>query len=64
MKEKTFPMSDHPYTLALIAGSRARSHDAMRQAMVFARQIARELKPTEVEQCKLAAEVLIEREMK
>lgn len=57
-------MSDHPYTLALIAGSRARSHDAMRQAMVFARQIARELKPTEVEQCKLAAEVLIEREMK
>lgn len=55
------PMQDHPLTLALIAGARAKTHEAMQQAMMMARQMAAQMKPVEVEQCRLAADILIER---
>ena len=61
MQGKPFPMSDHPLTKALIAGAQAKNHQAMSQATLLARDIARDLAPVQVEQCKLAAEVLIER---
>ena len=57
------PMQDHPLTLALVAGARATTHEAIRQAMLLAKQMANGLTPTQVEQCKLAADVLIEREI-
>ncbi len=57
------PMQNHPLTLAMIAGARATTHDAVRHSMMIARQLARELTQTQVEQCKLAAEVLIERKI-
>ena len=57
-------MSEHPYTLALIAGARAYTHEAMRQASLLSRQMAHGLTPTEIEQCKLAADVMIERNMR
>lgn len=55
------PMQDHPLTELLLAGARARTHEAMSQALMLARQMQQKMKPTEVEQCKLAADVLIER---
>ena len=63
MQDKPFPMSYHPLTLALIAGARAHTHEAMRQASLLSRQMAHGLTPTEIEQCKLAAEVMIERNL-
>lgn len=57
------PMQNHPLTLAMLAGAQATTQDAIRHSMMIARQLARELTPTQVEQCKLAAEVLIERKM-
>ena len=57
------PMQDHPLTLALVAGARATTHEAARQSVMLARQIQKELTQTQIEQCKLAADVLIEREI-
>lgn len=54
------PMSDHPLTALLLAGARSTTAEAMRQATMLARQLAAKMKPIEVEQCKLAADVLIE----
>lgn len=57
------PMQNHPLTLAMMTGARATTHEAVRHSMMIARELARDLTPTQVEQCKLAAEVLIERRM-
>lgn len=54
------PMSDHPLTALLLAGARSTTSEAMRHSVLLARQLAAKMKPVEVEQCKLAADVLIE----
>ena len=55
------PNENHPLTLAYIAGVRARTHETMSQVM----RVIKALEQVESEitraQCKLAAEVLIER---
>jgi hypothetical protein len=55
-----FPKADHPLTLAYIAGARAATHDAMVQAARLIRELEKR-SGCEVDACKLAAEVLIER---
>lgn len=57
------PMENHPLTSLLLAAARATHHDAMRQFLLLARQMQKEMTPTQVEQCKLAADVLIERQI-
>ena len=55
------PMRDHPLTALLLAGARSTTPEAMRQAVMLARDMAAQMKPVEVEQCRLAADILIER---
>ena len=50
-------------TALLLAGARSTTPEAMRQAVMLARQMAAQMKPVEVEQCKLAADILIERKI-
>ena len=56
-----FPQADHPLTLAYIAGTRATTHDAMVQAARLIRALEILTTGCEVDACKLAAEVLMER---
>lgn len=58
---RKFPMQDHPLTALLLAGARSTTAEAMRQATMLARQLAEKMNPVEVEQCRLAADVLLER---
>lgn len=55
------PNENHPLTLAYIAGARARTHEAINQVL----RIVKSLEQVESEitraQCKLAAEVTMER---
>ena len=55
------PMQEHPLTALLLAGARSTTPEAMRQAVLLARQMAAQMKPVEVDQCRLAADILIER---
>ena len=57
------PQHNHPLTLAYIAGARATTPQAMRDAMAIIRGCETDATETLVAQCKLAAEVLIERKM-
>jgi hypothetical protein len=58
------PQHDHPLTLAYIAGARATTYQALRDAVAVIRSFETDENETLVAQCKLAAEVLIEREMR
>lgn len=55
------PNENHPLTLAYIAGARSREYDTMRQAMRLIQSLERDATELLRAQCKLAAEVLIER---
>ena len=55
------PQQNHPLTLAYLAGARAKTHDAMRQAMPVIHQLEQVESEMSRAQCKLAAEVLMER---
>lgn len=55
------PMEDHPLTALLLAGARSTTHEAMSQSCLLAREMAAQMNPVEVEQCRLAADVLLER---
>lgn len=55
------PQQDNPLTRAYIAGARATTHDSMLQAMEIIRLIEQATPEIIREQCKLAAEILIER---
>jgi len=57
------PQHDHPLTLAYIASTKAASQAGISQAMRLVRSLERDASVTLVAQCKLAAEVLIERVM-
>ena len=58
---KKFPEHDNPLTLALIQGARAQTHDDMVQAARLIRVLESKLTGCEVDRCRLAAEVLMER---
>jgi hypothetical protein len=62
-KMKTFPESDNPLTLALIQSTRAKTHEDMVQAARLIRALEFKLTGCEVDRCRLAAEVLIERKL-
>lgn len=55
------PQTNHPLTRCYIAGARATTAEAMRSAMEIIRAIEQGLDQTTMAQCKLAAEILIER---
>jgi len=56
------PQHNHPLTLAYIAGARATTHQAMRDAMALIRSCEANAAEQTKAQCKLASEVLIERQ--
>lgn len=58
-----FPNQNHPLTLAYIAGARANTPQAMRDALAIIRSCETDADPILLAQCKLAAEVLIERKI-
>ena len=57
------PLQNHPLTVLLLAGARSKEHQNMAHFSLLAREMAQQMNPTEVEQCKLAAEVLLERKI-
>jgi hypothetical protein len=58
---RPFPFAGDPLTLALIASTRAADHAAMVQAVRLIHALENSRTGCEVEACRLAAEVLIER---
>jgi hypothetical protein len=58
---KMLPQQNHPLTLAYLAGARARTNEAIRQVLPVIRQLEQVASEMDREQCKLAAEVLMER---
>jgi hypothetical protein len=58
-----FPESDNPLTLALIQSTRVQTHTDMVQAVRLIRALESKLTGCEVDRCRLAAEVLIERKL-
>lgn len=59
----SFPQHNHPLTLAYIAGARANTPQAMRDAMAVIRSCEADADQQTRAQCRLAAEVMIERKM-
>ena len=55
------PNEQHPLTLAYIGGARSREYEPMRQAMRLIQGLERDATEQLRAQCKLAADVLIER---
>ena len=55
------PNENHPLTLAYIAGARSREYEPMRQAMRLIQSLERDATEQLRAQCKLAAEILMER---
>lgn len=58
-----FPKHNHPLTLAYIAGVRANTPQTMRDAMAVIRSCEADADEQTRAQCRLAAEVLIERKI-
>ena len=58
------PKHDHPLTLAYINAATSRTHEAMVAAMLLARSLEKDASPQLLAQCKLAAEVVVERQMR
>lgn len=59
----SFPKQDHPLTLAYLAAVRCRSPEDMKQAMLLIRSLEKDAPEIIRHQCKLAAEVLLERKI-
>ena len=57
------PQANHPLTLAYVASVRAPTHDSMVRALALVRNLETDQTPVLIAQCKLAAEVLIERKL-
>lgn len=55
------PQHDHPLTLAYIAGTRARTQEAIRDNMRLVISLEKHVPEIIRDQCRLAAEVLMER---
>lgn len=62
-KQTMLPMQDHPLTLAYIAGTRAHTQESIRENMRLVFSLEKDASETLLAQCRLAAEVLIERKM-
>ena len=58
-----FPEAQHPLTLALIHSTQVRTHADMIQAARLIRALEFKLTGCEVDRCRLAAEVLLERKL-
>lgn len=56
------PYQDHPLTRAYILSTKATEQNQLAETMRLIRQLENMMKPQEVAACKLAAEVLIERQ--
>jgi hypothetical protein len=59
--KKTMPNQNHPLTRAYMLGARATSPQAMSEAMRLIRACETGADQLTIDQCKLAAEVLLER---
>ena len=59
--KKLMPNQNHPLTRAYILGARAKTNETMRDATLLIKQIETDADQLTIDQCKLAAEVLIER---
>jgi hypothetical protein len=59
-----FPQENNPLTQAYILSTRVTTHESLVQAARLIRELESARSGCEVDQCKLAAEVLIERKMK
>ena len=57
------PNQNHPLTRAYMLGARAKTNEAMREATLLAKQIEGAADQLTIDQCKLAAEILLERKM-
>jgi hypothetical protein len=60
---KRFPESENPLTLALIQSTRVQTHTDMVQAVRLIRALESKLTGCEVDRCRLAADVLLERRL-
>ena len=58
-----FPKHDHPLTLVYIAGTRATTQEAIRDNMRLVLSLETHVPVIVRDQCRLAAEVLLERKM-
>jgi len=56
-----FPEADNPLTRAYLIGARARTHDQMRTALGLAAALEKQYTDQLKAACKLAAEILLER---
>jgi len=63
MIERQMPNQNHPLTRAYILGARATSPAAMADAMRLIRACEGAADQLTIDQCKLAAEVMIERKL-
>lgn len=63
LKFKMFPQQNNPLTQAYILSTRVTTHEDLVQAARLIRELESSRTSCEIDQCKLAAEVLIERKM-
>ena len=63
MIERQVPMQGHPLTQAYLMGAKATDHATMQSFTRMAQFLELGLSPREIAQAKLAAEILIERQM-
>ena len=61
--KRAMPNQDHPLTRAYMLGARATTPAAMSEAMRLIRACETGVDQLTIDQCKLAAEVMIERKM-
>jgi hypothetical protein len=58
-----FPQANNPLTQAYVLSTRVTTQESMMQAARLIRELEKSRTSCEIDQCKLAAEVLIERKM-
>ena len=58
-----FPQENNPLTQAYVLSTHATTHDGMQQAARLIRALEQDRTSCEIDQCKLAAEVVIERKL-
>jgi hypothetical protein len=62
-KPKMLPQQNNPLTQAYVSSTRVTTHEGMVQAARLIRELEKSRSGCEIDQCKLAAEVLIERKL-
>jgi hypothetical protein len=61
IQNQMFPQANNPLTQAYVLGTRVTTHESMAQAARLIRELEKSRTGCEIDQCKLAAEVLVER---